>query len=174
MCYVEKIDKKHNVYLTNFRILSYCFNTYIYIVQLCEKETVDIDILAWREKNQAIYQNNEQTSLEIKKMEPVEPVMKNIYQSNTYRKQLNRSHFDAELSIQEMQQVKDEQSCLFIFVAFLTIASRKQGHQPRRDNSIPYIVVWYIYRDTKQPQKKATLQNESKLQLSWTQFQQQR
>ena len=30
------------------------------------------------------------------------------------------------------------------------------GHQSRRDNSIPYMGVWYIYRDTQQPQEKET------------------
>ena len=33
----------------------------------------------------AIYQNNEETSLANKEMEPVETVQKNIYQSNDYR-----------------------------------------------------------------------------------------
>ena len=37
----------------------------------------------------AIYQNNEQTSLKNKEVEPVEPLQMNIYQSNTYRKDLN-------------------------------------------------------------------------------------
>ena len=36
--------------------------------------------------NHAIYQNNEKTSFEKKELEPVEPVQKNIYQSNTYKK----------------------------------------------------------------------------------------
>ena len=37
----------------------------------------------------AIYQNNKQTSLKNKEVEPVEPLQMNIYQSNTYRKDLN-------------------------------------------------------------------------------------
>ena len=61
------------------------------------KETVNIDILnniwEWSQKNHAIYQNNEYTSLVKKEVEPVEPVLKNIYRSNTYRKDLNRPHF---------------------------------------------------------------------------------
>ena len=44
-------------------------------------------------------------------MEPVEPVQKNIYQSNTYRKDLSRPHFDDEPRVQEKQEVKDQQSC---------------------------------------------------------------
>ena len=41
-----------------------------------------------------IYQNNEQTSLEKKEVEPVEKVLKNIYQSYTYRKDLSWPHLD--------------------------------------------------------------------------------
>ena len=54
-------------------------------------------------------------------MEPVEPVLKNIIQSNTYRKDLNWSHFDDEPRVQEKQQVKDLQSCILAFVALLII-----------------------------------------------------
>ena len=57
------------------------------------------------------------------KAEPVEPVLKNIYQSNTYRKGLNWSYFDDEPMVQEKQQVKDHQSCIFVFLACLTIPS---------------------------------------------------
>ena len=60
----------------------------------------------------SIYQNKEQTSLE--KKEPVEPGLKNTYQSNTYRKKLSWPHFDNESPrVQEKQQVKDQQSCIF-------------------------------------------------------------
>ena len=65
--------------------------------------------------------NNEQTSLKKKEVEPAEPVLKNIYQSNTYRKDLSWSHFDDEPRVKEKQQVKDQQSCIFVFVACLTI-----------------------------------------------------
>ena len=50
-------------------------------------------------------------------MELVEPVQKSIYQSNTYRKDLSGPHFDAEPRVQEKQQVKDQRSCIFVFVA---------------------------------------------------------
>ena len=54
------------------------------------KETVDIGILVTsRNGHRKIIQSNEQTSLEKKEVEPVEPVLKNIYQSNTYRKDLS-------------------------------------------------------------------------------------
>ena len=79
-------------------------------------------------------------------MEPVESVLKNIYQSNAYRKDLSCPHFDDEPSVQEKQ------------------------HQPRRDNIIPYMGVWYIYKDTEQPQEKEASWNELKLQSSWRQF----
>ena len=53
------------------------------------------------------------------KVEPVEPVLKSIQQSNTYRKDLSCLHFDNELRAQEKQLVNDQQSCIFVFVAYL-------------------------------------------------------
>ena len=38
--------------------------------------------------------------------------------------------------IQERQQVKGQQSCISIFVAYPTISSSNLEHQPRNDNSI--------------------------------------
>ena len=70
------------------------------------KEIVGIDILVTSrnsDKNHAIYQNNKQISLKKKEVEPVEPVQKNIYQSNTYRKDLSWPHFDNEPRVQEKQ-----------------------------------------------------------------------
>ena len=87
----------------------------------------DIDILVTSRngdrKNHESYQNNDLTSLEKKEVEPVEPVLKNIYQSNIYRNDLSWPHFNNEKRVQEKQQVK-EQSCIFV-------------HLPRHDNSIP-------------------------------------
>ena len=60
-------------------------------------------------------------------MEPFEPVLKNIYQSNTYRKDLSWPHFDDEPRVQEKQQVKDQQSCISVFVACLTNPSSNWG-----------------------------------------------
>ena len=74
---------------------------------------------------------------------------------NTHRKDLSWPHFDNEPRFQEKQQVKYQQSFIFVFVAYLTIPSSNYGHQPRRGN-IPYIGIWYIYRDTEQPQEKET------------------
>ena len=60
--------------------------------------------------------------------------------------------------VQEKQQVKGQQSCILVFVVCLTIPSSNQRHQPRRDNSIPYMSTWMIYTDTEQPQEKETSQ----------------
>ena len=56
-------------------------------------------------------------------MELVEAVQMNIDQSNTYRKDLNWLHLEDELRVQERQQVKRQQSYIFIFVAYRTIPS---------------------------------------------------
>ena len=58
-----------------------------------------------------------------KEVELVEAVLKNIYQSNTYRKDLSWPHFNNESRVQEKQHVKDQQSCIFVFIACLTIPS---------------------------------------------------
>ena len=110
------------------------------------KETVDIDILVTsRNGHRKIMQSIRITSRppsRKKEVEPVEPVLKNIYQSNIYRKDLSWPHFDNEPKVQEKQQVKDQQSCISVFVACLTNPSSNWGHQPRRDNSIPYMGLW--------------------------------
>ena len=62
-------------------------------------------------------------SLENKEEEPVEPVEMNIYQSNTYRKDLSWLHFHDEPRVQETQQVKDQQSYISVSVAYPAIPS---------------------------------------------------
>ena len=52
-------------------------------------------------ENHAIYQNNEYTSFKKKEVEPVVPVLKNIYQNDNYRKDLSWPHFDDEPKVQE-------------------------------------------------------------------------
>ena len=47
----------------------------------------------------------------------------NIYQRNNYRKDLRWPHFDDEPRIHGKQQVKDQQSCIFVSVACLAIPS---------------------------------------------------
>ena len=64
------------------------------------KETVDVDMFVTsRNGDRKIMQSIRITSRppsRKKKLKPVEPVLKNIYQSNTYRKDLNWPHFDDE------------------------------------------------------------------------------
>ena len=62
-------------------------------------------------------------SLEKKEVEPVEPVQMNIYQSNTYSKDLSWLHFDDVPRVQEKQQVKDQQSYISVSVAYPAIPS---------------------------------------------------
>ena len=121
----------------------------------CAMKTVDIDVLVISRNcdrnNHAMYQYNEQTYLENKRKEPVEPVQKNIYRSNTYRKDLSWPLLKDEPRVQERQQVKDQKCCISAFVAYLTIPSGNQT-QAQHDNRIPRrcIVVWQIYRDIEQ------------------------
>ena len=70
--------------------------------------------------------------LQKKDVEPVEPVLKNIYQSKSW------PHFEDEPRFQEEQQVKNQQSCIFILVACLKITSSNKEHQRRRDKSVLY------------------------------------
>ena len=91
------------------------------------KETLDIDILL-------IPRNGDRKTMESiritsrpkgpkEEVEQVEPVLKNIYPSNTYSKDLCWPHFNHEPRVQEKQQVKEQESCIFVFVACLTIPS---------------------------------------------------
>ena len=52
----------------------------------------------------------------IKKVELVEPVLMNIYQSHAYRNDFRWLHFDDEPRVQERQQVKDQQSHISVFI----------------------------------------------------------
>ena len=58
-----------------------------------------------------------------KEVEPVQPVQMNIYQSNTYRKDLSWLHFNNEPRFEERQQVKDQQSYISVSVAYPAIPS---------------------------------------------------
>ena len=91
------------------------------------KETVNIDILVTsrngdRKIMPSIRITSRPTSRK-RKWNHVEPVLKNIYWSNTYWKDLSWPHFDNEPRVQEKQQVKDQQSSIFVFVVCLTIPS---------------------------------------------------
>lgn len=45
----------------------------------------------------------------------------NIYQSSTYREDLRWRHFEDEPRVQDRLQVKDRQSCISAFAAYLAI-----------------------------------------------------
>ena len=85
------------------------------------------------------------TSLENKEVEPVEPVQMNIYQSNACRKDLSWLYFNDEPRVQEKQQVKDQQSCVSVFVPYSIIQSSNQEHQPRHDSRTPCMAVLVIF-----------------------------
>ena len=46
-----------------------------------------------------------------------------IYERNTYRKDLSWLHFNDDPKLQERQQAKDQQTFIFVFVAYPTIPS---------------------------------------------------
>ena len=52
----------------------------------------------------------------------------NIYQSNTYKKDLSWQHSDDEPRAQERQEVKDQESCIYVFIAYTFC--RNYDHQP--------------------------------------------
>ena len=110
------------------------------------KETADVDILVTSMKgDRKIMQSIRITSRapwRKKEVEPVESVLKNIYQSNTDRKDLSWPHFNDASRVQEKQQVKDQQSCRLVFVVCVIIPSRNGGQQLRRGSNIPYMGVW--------------------------------
>ena len=98
------------------------------------KETVEIHILVTSRNGdskimQAIRISN-RPPLRKKEVQPVESFLKNIYQSNTYKRNLSWLHFNHEPRVQEKQQVKGRKSCIFVFVASLSILSSNQGNQP--------------------------------------------
>ena len=57
-----------------------------------------------------------------------------ICQSNTYRKHLSWQQFDDEQRVQERQQVKDQQSCIPIFLAYRKILS--SNHKRKIQSSL--------------------------------------
>ena len=73
-------------------------------------------------------------------MELVEPVQMNITKVIPIEKYLSWLHFGNEQRVQESQQGKDQQSCISVFVAHLTIPSCNYEHQPIHDSRIACIV----------------------------------
>ena len=107
------------------------------------KETVDIDILVTsRNGDRKILQSTRITSRppsRKSKWNQLSQFLKNIYQSNTYRKDLSWPHFDNEPRVQEKQQVKDQQSCISVSVACLTIPIATGG------TSSDMVAVFYTW-----------------------------
>ena len=91
------------------------------------KETVVIDILVTsRNGDGKIMQSiriKSRPPLRIRKWDQLSQFRQTSYQSNTYRKDLSWLHFKVEPRVQERQQVKDQRSCLSVFVAYPTIPS---------------------------------------------------
>ena len=67
---------------------------------------------------------------------------------------LGLNWLDKEPRVQERQQVKDQQSYISIFIAYLTIPSDSLEHQHRHANCIPCMAISKICRDTEQFQEK--------------------
>ena len=88
-------------------------------------------------------------------VEPVESVQMTIHQSNKYRKDLSWLYFDDEPRAQE-----DQQSCILVFAAYLTI--------PTRQDMTAVFHPWAYGRE--QPQEKETSWNKSRFLFSWRQF----
>ena len=96
-------------------------------MKLQEKEAQKVkSIQEWygnRKVMQFIRITMSRPSFQNKEVEPVQPVQINIYQSNAYRKDLSWLHFHNVSKLQDRQQVKDQQSCISVFVAFPTTPS---------------------------------------------------
>ena len=86
------------------------------------KETVDNDIVI-SSKNHVIYKNSEWTYHKNVDLEPVQPDHMKICQSNAYRKDLNWLSFKNRQRVQEWQQVKDQQSHIFVSSVYLSYPS---------------------------------------------------
>ena len=123
------------------------------------------------QKNHETYQLNELTSRENEELKPVKPVQMKIYQSNIYRKYLNWLHYDDDPSVQK-KQLKEQQSYISVFVAYLTYPCCSQVHQPRHGNSIPYKTIWWIHKDRVQPKEFRNFIVRIKAQIFLEQFHQ--
>ena len=67
-------------------------------------------------------------------MEPVEPVQMNIYQVSIY----SWLHFDDELKVQEMQQMKDQQSFISVFELTKQFQVATRSTKPTLFHEWPY------------------------------------
>ena len=109
------------------------------------KETVDIDILATSKNgDRKITQSIRITSRPPSRKKKWNQLSQ-FWRTSTKVipiEDLSWPHFDDEPRVQEKQQVKDQQPSIFSFIACLTLPSSNWGHQPRRDNSTPYMGTW--------------------------------
>ena len=62
------------------------------------------------------------TPRENEELVPIQPVLMNMYQSDTYRKDLSWQYFDDELRVQEKKQVKDQQS----YIRFCSLSNNSK------------------------------------------------
>ena len=102
------------------------------------KETVDIDILVTS-------RNGDRKIMESIRKETSKPPLRTRNQNQliqvrwtwyTYRKGLGWLYFSDEPRVQERQQVKNQQSCILVFVAYPTIPSSNLEHQHRQQYSM--------------------------------------
>ena len=117
-----------------------------------------------------IYQNNEWTCLKNKEVEPVEAAQMKSYQSNAYKKSLSWLHFDDEPRIKDRQQVKDQQSCIFIFEVYLTflIAARSTSNSTIVFHIRPYDRFIEIQSNLKRKKLQRTNQGSNFLGCSFS------
>ena len=81
-------------------------------------------------------------------VEQAEPVQINMYQSNTYRKDLSWLHFDDEARVQERQQVKNLQPYISVFVVYPTISSdfkfnSRERTEKSKSKAVPFVVNYH-------------------------------
>ena len=82
-----------------------------------KKDTADIHILV-------TFRNDDKKfmpTIRVMSRHPSEPVQMNIYLSNTIE-DLSLLHFN-QPAVEDRQQVRDKQSCISVFVAYLKIPS---------------------------------------------------
>ena len=117
------------------------------------KETVNIDTLVTsRNSDRKIMQSTRITSRPPSRLRKWNQLSQfwRTYTKVTPIEDISWPHFD------DRRHKQATFSCIFVFVACLTISSSSKGHQPRRENSIPYMRALEIYRDREQPQEKET------------------
>ena len=104
----------------------------------------------------AIYQNNELTSLKNKEVEPVEPVQMNIYQSNTYRKDLSRLWDHAwpygrfvgmQGNLRRKTLHRTNQGSDFLGGTFSNRDNARAPVQFRRESQSQHLEIWFFLKN---------------------------